>query len=221
VSSAAQTEILEASARLERDGCVLLRGEIPSAWLVALRDAFETGYRSSEAWPAPRGADWRHALVDLDPVVQQACRLPGLIAAAARLIHGPFFLAQVEGRDPRAGGGAQLLHRDAPGAGSVAFALAFLDDFGPDNGATRIVAGSHRTAGPMPVDEAAAIQVSGAAGDVLVCDASLLHGAARNLSGAPRRSLLITYAALELRRDYDATRELRGVRMASCEVFCA
>jgi hypothetical protein len=221
VSSAAEPEIVEASAALERDGCVLLHGAIPGAWLAPLRGAFEAGFLASGAWPAPRGADWRHALVDLDPVVREVCRLPALIAAAARLVDGPYFLAQVEGREPRAGGGAQLLHRDAPEPGRVAFALAFLDKFGPENGATKIVPGSHRTTGAPPAGGEGAIQVSGAAGDVLVCDANLLHGAARNLRGAPRRSLLITYAALELRDAYDATRELRGVRMAASEVFRA
>lgn len=206
-----------------RDGYVLLRRAIPDDWLDPLRTAFDGGVVAASDWPVPRGQGLRHAMVDTDPFVQRVCRLPSVIDAVSRLLPEPFFLAQVEGREPMAGGGAQLLHRDAAGAsGKMVSALAFLDAYGPANGATRLVPGSQRSDDPADVpDHPRAITLEGEARDILVFDADLLHGGTRNTSGARRRSLLISYLAETLRADDEATRDLRGIRMPRSETFGA
>lgn len=203
------------AAALDRDGYLLLRGAAPEAWRAALRDAFDAGVGTPDQWAAPRSPGWRHALVDLDPVVQRTCRLPPLLAAAGRMLGGPFFLAQVEGREPLPDAGHQPLHRDGAGQKAVA-ALVFLDPYGPDNGATRLV--------PRPLDagrpdEALAQVLVGEAGDILVFDADLLHGATRNRSGARRRSLLLSFKPERDRANEEACRAVRNVRMDRSEVF--
>jgi hypothetical protein len=205
----------EQAAALNRDGYLLFRSAVPEVWRDHLRTTFDAGERINDQWAAPRGVGWRHSLVDLDPTVQRACRLPSLLAAAGQMLAGPFFLCQVEGREPLLDGGYQPLHRDGVGQIAVA-ALIFLDPYGPDNGATRVVP---RSVDPGAPDEALSMTLAGEAGDILVFDADLLHGATCNRSGARRRSLLLSFAPERDRAVNDACRVVRNVRMDNSEMF--
>ena len=168
----------------------MLFGAVPHTWLTALRIAFDTGIKSSNEWPEPRGIDWRHSQLDVDPTVQAVCRLPQLLAVVGELIGERFFLSQVEGREPLINGGHQQLHRDlsAQRPGDTVNALVYLDDYGPENGATRIVTGSHRPAlGEPPFDfndESRSVQLMGNAGDILIFNADVIHAGSLNASGA-------------------------------------
>lgn len=211
--------------QLQQNGYLLLRQALPADWLDELRATFEAGVIAPEQWPVPRGHDWRHALVDLDARVQAVCRLPALLAGVGELIGEGFFLSQVEGREPLAGGGHQRLHRDlsAQRLGDRVTVLVYLDDYGPHNGATRLVPGSHRPGEQLAPfdfdDESKVVQLAGSAGDILLFDADLVHGASLNPSGARRRTLLISYAAQALYAADLQTRKLRLVRMDTGERF--
>jgi ectoine hydroxylase-related dioxygenase (phytanoyl-CoA dioxygenase family) len=210
---------------LTQNGYALLRGAIPAEWLDDLRAAFDLGAIPPEQWPVPRGQDWRHSLLDLDSRVQAVCRIPEVLRVAGRMIGERFFLAQVEGREPLEGGGFQKLHRDfsAQRPGDTVIAIAYFDDYGPHNGATRIVPGSHRPAPDGPPfnfgDESGAVQLSGRAGDILVFDADLVHAASLNPSGSRRRTILFSFQAEPCYASHLETAALRGVRMDTSERF--
>ena len=216
---------MDERARLQRDGYILLRQAIAPDLLDGLRSAFDAGVKPADQWPVPRGTDYRHSLLDDNRHVQAVCRLPQVLAAVGTLIGEGFFLAQVEGREPLPGRGHQRLHRDLSmqRPGDIANAIAYFDDYGPDNGATRLVPGSHR---PQAVasafdfdDESAVIQLSGRAGDILVFDVDLVHAGSLNPSGARRRSILIGYFAVSLHEAHLQSMALRGVRMDTRERF--
>ncbi|SFO37560.1 Phytanoyl-CoA dioxygenase (PhyH) [Pseudomonas sp. NFACC24-1] len=211
--------------QLHQDGYALLRRAIPNEWLADLRSVFDAGVRPSDQWPVPRGMDWRYSMLDDDSRIQAVCRLPQLLAVAGELIGEQFFLSQVEGREPLAGGGQQPLHRDlsAQRPGDIAIALAFFDDYGPENGATRIVPGSHRPEPDAPPfdfnDESRAVQLSGSAGDILVFDVDLVHAGSLNAIGARRRSILISYFSESLYASHLETVALRNIRMDTRDRF--
>lgn len=207
--------------RLHRNGYALLRRAIPVEWLDELRAAFEAGMKPSDQWPVPRGMDWRHSQVDGDLTVRAVCRLPQMLAVVGELIGERFFLSQVEGREPLAGGGYQQLHRDlsAQRPGDIVNALAFFDDYGPENGATRIVPGSHREPSFDFSDESRSVQLSGNAGDILVFDVDLVHAGSLNVVGSRRRSVLISYFSEPLYASHLETLSLRNIQMAKTDWF--
>lgn len=210
---------------LHQDGYVLLRAAIPADWLTDLRAAFDAGVKPSDQWPVPRGRDWRHSSLDLDPRVQAVCRLPTALETAGAMIGERFFLSQVEGREPLLGGGHQKLHRDmsAQRPGDTVIAIAYFDDFGPENGATRLIPSSHRRA-PDELefdfdDESKSVQISGSAGDILVFDADLVHAGSLNPTGARRRSILFCFQAEPCYVAHLETLALRSVQMDTSARF--
>jgi hypothetical protein len=211
--------------RVRNEGYLLLRSAIPTEWIDELRRAFDANVLLSEQWPVPRGFGWRHSALDLDANVLAVCRLPRVLDVVGSLIGERCFLAQVEGREPLEGAGHQSLHRDGSTfrQGDTVQALAYFDDFGPHNGATRLVPQSHRptsdTKEHTEESEAVARQISGSAGDILVFDADLLHAATLNPGGARRRTILISYRAECLYATHVATAALRNIRMDTSDRF--
>ena len=88
--------------------------------------------------------------------------------------------------------------------------LVMLDDFTLDNGATRLVPGSHRRL-ERPMDdvlEQRSIAAVGPAGSIVLFDSNLWHSAAPNRSAAPRRALTLTFTRPFMKQQLDYPRLL-------------
>ncbi len=183
---------------LDRDGWFLAERALDAAWVARLRRAFDAAPAQSEGTQHVRPDD---ATPDVD-AWRALETLPILVAAATHVL-GTFRLRDVHGRNPLPGFGQQGHHADAaprpPGAPfSVVSAIAMLDDFTVESGATRVVPGSHRLAEPIPksLAQPGATHprervVTGPAGSVLVFNGHVWHSGRRNASPGPRRAVQI------------------------------
>ncbi len=95
---------------------------------------------------------------------------------------------------------------------SMTVALVMLDDMTLENGALRVVPGSHRThyshyrderfvgeidRGLWDDFEARSVRLTGKAGDVVFMDSWMVHGSPANRSQSPRRLLICEYTAAD------------------------
>ncbi len=88
--------------------------------------------------------------------------------------------------------------------------LVMLDDFTVENGATKLVPGSHRVEARPSDDEleARAVRATGAAGDILLFDSNVWHSAAPNRTPGRRRALTLTFTRPFVKQQLDYPRLL-------------
>lgn len=209
----------EAADALAEAGFAVIPGPVPPGALPGLADAYDAAMAAAASSPDYRDGSTTTRLLDLlnrgaafDPIYLH----PPLLEAAARVIGGPFRLSMMLARTLRPGTPAQELHADLPRddpARPMAGFILMLDPFRPDNGATRVVPGSHRwpevPEAVLPDPRAACpgeVLACGPAGALLVFDASIWHGHAANTSTAPRRSIQGYF----VRRDAASGSDLRS-----------
>lgn len=124
---------------------------------------------------------------------------PRVLAAIAHVLEYDLKLSSLNSRNALPGQGLQGLHADwgrldTPGVYQVCNSLWLLDDYTPDNGATRVVPGTHRgtkTPGEEMPDPTAPhpneVLLQGKSGDVLVMNSHTWHGGTINRTQGPRR----------------------------------
>lgn len=120
---------------------------------------------------------------------------------------GPCQLSAPTGIQIGPGEPAQVLHRDDsiyplpdPHGDVVLNTMWAFDDFTTENGATRIVAGSHRWARTrQPAADDPIVEATMPAGSVIFYIGSLLHGGGANRTERPRLGVILEYVAGWLR----------------------
>ena len=200
---------------LDEQGFTLLENIIDPQWLGQLRQAFEelieqecegAGIEVAQMDGVRRLADLVNKGQAFDAVYVQ----PQLLTAVHHILQRPFKLHSLNGHDPLHNSGLQTLHADW-GNGyipddpyHVVNSMWMLDDFSLDNGATRLIPGSHRKPGKIDdyvedrmVDHPDQIHLQGTAGSVAVFNGSVWHSSYTNNSGQLRRTLHCAFIARE------------------------
>ncbi len=192
---------------LDRDGYIVLPDVIDADWLVRLRNAFESGCEGDGGASVVKESGTRHVddLINRGTVFEGVITHPHVLAAVYHVLQDAFRVGQIAGRDPLPGYGQQGLHADwtsrAKGeAYRIVTTIWLLDDFTSENGATRVVPGTHHLLTPPPKSFADPASrhpdqhiIVAKAGSVLVFNGHLWHSGTANRSSRRRRVLQCSF----------------------------
>src|SRR5215471_15248019 len=193
---------------LDEDGYLALPGLMPPDLLAALRSRIDElfaaeGTGAGSEFKQEPGARRLANLVNKGEIFEQVIVTPLVLECVAHVLGPRFKLSSVNARSTNPHTDAdQPLHADSGAIAddlgySVCNSVWLLDDFTPENGATRMVPGSHRWRrlpepdfyAPHPAQQL----VLGKAGDVVVMNAHMWHGGTANHTAAPRRAMHVYY----------------------------
>ena len=199
----------DVARRLLDDGYVVVSGLLTEAGLRAARADLD---RVLAATPSGRNpfegfATQRvYALFAKTRTFDQLAVHPLLLEVLDQVL-GHYQLSAPVGIRIGPGESAQVLHRDdsvyplpEPHPPVVVNTMWPLDDFTPDNGATRLVPGSHQwEPGRQPGEADPVLAAAMPAGSVMFYLGSLWHGGGANGTDRPRLGVILEYAAAWLR----------------------
>jgi ectoine hydroxylase-related dioxygenase (phytanoyl-CoA dioxygenase family) len=211
--------------QLDAEGFLVLPDLVDAQWLQELRDQLDllaqreggaAGHEIGKQASALVLAD----LLNKGEVFERMLRVPQVLAATHHVL-GDMQVNSLNFRSAQPGLGHQALHSDSgtPGADGdyrICNSIWMIDDFTEDNGSTRAVPATHRSA-QVPGDAMAnandphpdQIQITGKAGTVVVFNAHLWHGGTENRSDDPRRGLTLSFSRRDQPQQTDQAAHIR------------
>ncbi len=221
--------------QLDEEGCVVLRGAMGPELLAALRTRVfelfdEEGDRAGQEFKQEEHARRLANLVDKGAVFARAVALPAVLDRVRHVLGADMKLSSLNARsaDPHSSDG-QPLHVDMGAVPDdrgfwVCNTVWMLDDFTAENGATRMVPGSHRW-GTRPQDVLAdplaphpdERLVTGPAGSIAVMNAHVWHGGTANRTSAPRLAMHAFYCRRDKPQQQYQKRMLRPETQAGLD----
>ena len=195
----------DVAQRLVDDGYVVVTGMLDAAGIQAARADLDRVLQSTKTGRNPfEGFDTQrvYALFAKTRTFDQVAVDPLLLGVLDQVL-GHYQLSAPVGIRIGPGEKAQILHRDdsvypipEPHPPVVVNTMWPLDDFTPDNGATRFIPGSHKWAPgrrPTPDDKVATAVI--APGSAMFYLGSLWHGGGANQTDRPRLGVILEYCA--------------------------
>jgi hypothetical protein len=186
--------------------------------------------------PKEAGADRLADLVNKGEVFDIFYTHPRVLAGVAHVLGHSIKLSSLNYRAAKPGMGLQKLHVDwheavSPGYYKVCNSIWLLDDFSKENGATRIVPGTHHS-GVLPQDvlpnpEAShpdEVIIEAPAGSVFIFNSHAWHGGTNNYTAKSRRAIHSYFCTSDQPQQVDQSRyikdeTLRRLSTAAVEIL--
>lgn len=222
----------EERMQLDRDGFLLIPQVLSPQQVAAVCGRLDA-LLASEGEDAGRevhqesGTERLANLIDKGPEFEPFFSHPKVLAAIAHVLDGDLKLSSLNARFALPGQGLQGLHADwgrleTPGAYQVCNSIWLLDDFTPENGATRAVPGSQAWGNRLPGDvmedvrapHSAEVLLLGKAGDVVVFNSHTWHGGTLNQTDQRRRACHSYFCRRHQAQQLDQRAHLRSETVA-------
>jgi ectoine hydroxylase-related dioxygenase (phytanoyl-CoA dioxygenase family) len=189
-----------------------------------MRTAIEEVFAREEGALGGHGPHVRFSinLTNKHPVFRDMIQHPVLIELMAGLLGDDFILGSLHTRSTYPGAPLQRLHRDWMLDRRIPFpthvnSMWMLDDFTVENGATRVVPGSHLWDGEPEQGHTypGEVQATGTAGSVVIFDSRVYHAGGANRSGGVRRGLTGFFCRSWAKPQEDHTRSIAPALLAN------
>ena len=221
---------------LDEQGYTIFHNIIDLKWLDLLQKKFEDliEVEGEKAGIEANAMDGVRRLADLTnkgEIFDNLYTHPLVLGAAYHIIKRPFKIVSLNGHDPMHKQGQQILHSDFGGErDGVTFhqinSLWMLDDLSEENGATRVIPGSHRWL-DMPIDQLEdllkphpdEVFITAPAGSMAVFNGQIWHGSTTNHNGKPRRVYHGAFCAREHKQQTDQRAYLRPETKARIDIY--